>query len=98
MNKIISLIYCLVFLSTQYIFAQTVIWTSTPVSGIDSHEGWLIIKNNPFELRFWEYDAQTHKITIMDGPLSNNIDYEITLSSDEYFNKDYFNVYNGDLC
>ena len=82
MKKIIIFIFCFVIISTQSILSQTLLWTSPTISTQSGGtSGWLVLKYEPLELRFYYYDETTNKLTITDGPLSSNIFSEITMDS-----------------
>jgi hypothetical protein len=85
----------IVIIFSELTYSQTIKWTSTTVSNYASKEGWLVLKNNPLEFRFWKFDSQTNKLTIMDGPLSNNKWQEIDLPSKESFSGNYFYNFGG---
>jgi hypothetical protein len=76
-------IICLFIFTSESILSQTLKWSSTPRDDSYQRVGWLILKNNPLELKFWQFDYNTKQLVIMDGALSNTPSMNITLSSNE---------------
>jgi hypothetical protein len=73
----------LFLLFSESVFSQSLKWSSPQRDGSYQRVGWLISKNNPKELRFWQFDLNTNIFVIMDGALSNTPYMDITLSSNE---------------
>ena len=76
-------IISLFIFTSESILSQTLKWSSTPRDDSYQRVGWLILKNNPFELRFWQFDYNTSLLVIMDGALSNTTYMNITLLNNE---------------
>jgi hypothetical protein len=85
MKKLVRhlVIISLFVFTSESILSQTLKWSSSPRDNNYQRVGWLILKNNPLELRFWQYDQITKQLLIMDGALSNTPSVNITLSGDE---------------
>lgn len=96
MKKIIFLVCCLTFLSTNSILSQTLLWTSPLLTNGTVYSDWFVLQNNPLELRFYTLDDISNELKIMDGALSSTPLLETTLEPSESFSNDLSFDYSGD--